>query len=182
MAMDYEEKTISKREIYRDASYGVRVDEALMPNGKKESKLVIVHPGAVAILALNDRNEIAIVRQYRYASGITTLEIPAGKMDKIPNEKPIDAAMRELKEETGCTAERMEFLGVGYPTPGISNEKLHYYFASGLKGGEQDLDDDEFLSVEFISLEAIKKMILSGEIVDEKLFTALTFAKLRGLI
>jgi ADP-ribose pyrophosphatase len=96
-----------------------------------------------------------------------TLEIPAGKLDS-KSEDPLEAAKRELREETGATADKMTYLGKYYPTPAYSDEVIHMYLAEGLKFGEQSLDDDEFLSTELVSISELADRIVSGEVPDGK--------------
>ena len=106
-------------------------------------------------------------RQYRYAHGRTFFEIPAGKLDS-PDEDPLEAAKRELREETGAIADKMTYLGRIDPTPALINEKIHLYLAERLSFGERELDDDEFLTVEAHPLPDLVDMVMSGEIKDSK--------------
>lgn len=179
--MELIEKKLSSKELYKSASYSFRVDSVLLPDGKTGTREVITHPGGVAVLAI-DNGKAAVVRQYRYAVDCVTTEIPAGKLDKIPGEKPIDAARRELREETGCTADSLEYLGMIYPSPGIVTEKLYIFYAKGLHKAEQELDEDEFLNVEWMAIDELVKQIADGEINDCKAICACMFAHLKGIL
>jgi ADP-ribose pyrophosphatase len=118
-------------------------------------------------------------RQYRYAHGRMFFEIPAGKLDSA-EEDPYDAAVRELREETGAKAEKMTYLGRIDPTPALINEKIHLYLAEGLSFGERELDEDEFLEVEAVPLSELVEMVMSGEIKDSK--TQIAVLKLEKIL
>lgn len=164
--MDLTEKTVKQNVIYKGKIVTLRVDDALLPNGKPAKREVIAHPGGVTIAALTEANELLFVRQFRYPYGEVLLEIPAGKLE--PGEDPLEAGKRELKEETGASAEKYISLGVQYPSPGYCGEVLHLYLATGLSFGESQPDEDEFLCVEKIPLDKAVDMVLAGEIPDGK--------------
>jgi ADP-ribose pyrophosphatase len=115
-----------------------------------------------------------MIRQYRYAADGYLYEVPAGRLDK--GEQPRDCAVRELKEETGCTAERMDHLLSFYTTPGFTDEKIHLFMATGLVAGETKHEADEFLDLQPMLLSRALEMVESGEIVDAKTALALLFA------
>ena len=143
-------------------------------NKRKVTREVIEHPGASAILAIEDE-KILLVRQHRFPHGYV-LEIPAGTLEK--GEKPLKCAHRELREETGYTAKKMTPLIKYYPSIGYNTEIIHCYVASGIKkvGGLQ-LDQDEIMSVVKIDFNKVLKMITSGKITDSKTICAvLTYA------
>ena len=162
-----EEKFISREKIFDGVVLKVVRDEVELPNGKRATRELCLHLGAVAIIPLLDDGRVLMERQYRYAHGRVFFEIPAGKLDSA-DEDPLDAAVRELREETGAKAEKMTYLGRIDPTPALINEKIHLYLAEGLSFGERDLDDDEFLEVEAVPLETLVDMVMSGEIKDSK--------------
>ena len=123
-----------------------------------------------------------MVRQYRHPISQITLEIPAGKLDKLPNETREHAAHRELREETGFTAKKMISLGYIYPSPGIIDEVLHLFLAREIEKSSQDLDDDEFIQVSWLHMDELEEKIASGEIKDIKAICAFSRARLMKLI
>ena len=110
------------------------------------------------------------------------MEIPAGKLDKLPNETREHAAHRELREETGFTAKKMISLGYIYPSPGIIDEVLHLFLAREIEKSSQDLDDDEFIQVSWLHMDELEEKIASGEIKDIKAICAFCRARLMKLI
>ena len=154
-------------------------DIVLLENGKEALREVARHPGAVEILVL-EGDQLVLVRQFRYPIGRELLEIPAGKLEK--GEDPYPAALRELREETGGRTDHLQYLGDYYGSAGFCDEKLTLYFAKLSNIGENDPDDDEFLTVERFSLPVFETMIARGEIVDGKTLSAYTLAKAKGLL
>ena len=128
--MDMTEKTLSSERIYDGAIIHVRRDRVLLPNGRTSVREVVEHPGGVGILAVDGDGMVLLVRQYRYAFGRTLLEIPAGKRE--PGEEPLVTARRELREETGVTADSWTPLGQLIASPGCYDETLYLYLAQGL--------------------------------------------------
>ena len=175
--MNLKETQLKAEYVYSGRIIKVRRDEALLPNGHVASREVIEHNGGVCVAALTDNEEVLFVRQYRYPYSEDILEIPAGKRDS-KDEDPLKCGIRELKEETGATAENYTFLGELYPTPGYCGEIIWMYAATGISFGESNPDDDEFLSVERIPLEKAVEMIISGEIKDAKTQAAVLKLKL----
>jgi len=175
--MNLEEKQLSAEYMYEGKIINLRRDTALLPNGNTALREVVEHPGGVCVAALTDNDEVLFVKQFRYPYFETILEIPAGKRDKA-GEDPLACGIRELKEETGATAQKFIPLGELYPTPGYCGEIIWLYAATGLSFSEQNLDEDEFLTVEKIPLEKAVEMILSGEIKDAKTQTAVLKLKL----
>ena len=169
--MELFEKTVEKNYIYEGKIINVRRDKAELPDGKGCTREVVEHNGGVCVAALTDNDEVLFVRQFRYPYMEIIPEIPAGKRDSA-EEDPFECGRRELKEETGATAEKFIPLGKLYPSPGYCGEIIWMYAATGLSYGEQNPDDDEFLTVEKIPLEKAVEMILSGEITDAKTQTA----------
>ena len=162
-----EEKYISREEIFEGNVMHVVRDVIELPNGKRATREVCLHNGAVAILPLLSDGRVIMERQYRYPHGRVVLEIPAGKLD-TPDEIPLEAARRELREETGALAGKMTCLGKIIPSSAILSEVIHLYLAEDLTFGERELDEDEFLDVEYISLAELKQMVMRGEIADAK--------------
>ncbi|MCI5956726.1 MAG: NUDIX hydrolase [Clostridiales bacterium] len=176
------EQLLGREVIYRGKSYQFWLDELLLPNGARIRREHLHHPGGVAILALDEKKRCAMVRQYRHPIGQVTLEIPAGKLDKLPNESPEHAALRELREETGYTAHSLVSLGKIYPSPGIIDEVLYLFLAKGLETGQQELDDDEFIHTQWIPIDELEEQIAQGTFEDTKTICALTRARLMKLL
>ena len=163
----FEEKQIEREEIYDGAVLHVVKDKILLPDGNTSFREFCLHKGAVAVIPITENNEAILVRQFRYAHHREFLEIPAGKLDYV-GEIPLEAAKRELKEETGATAERITYLGVLDTTPALIDEKIHMYMAEGLTFGDMHLDEDEFLSVHRTPMSELIDMVMKGEIRDGK--------------
>ena len=164
--MDLTEKTVETREIFSGRIIKVRVDTVCLPNGRQSTREVVEHAGAVAIVAIDHKNNIIMVNQYRKPVEKVLMEIPAGTMEM--DEDPLLCAQRELKEETGLSAEHWEKVLAYYSTPGFTDEYIHIYLATGLTEGELDLDEDEFLETVRLPLEETGRMIIAGEIRDGK--------------
>ncbi len=163
---------VSSESIYEGNVLHVKKDMVSLPNSEIVSRELIRHIGAVCIVPVTDDGRVIMERQFRYPIDKVITEIPAGKLD-FCDEDRLEAAKRELKEETGFTAENWVDMGDYYPTPAYSDERITIYLATGLKKGEQKLDDDEFLDVEAIPMDELIKRIMSGDITDGKTQTAL---------
>ena len=168
--MDYVEKTVKANYIFKGKILSLRHDDAMLPDGKPCQREFVEHGGGACVLYVKDE-KVLLVRQYRYAYGESIYEIPAGKLEK--GEDPIVAAARELEEEAGVKAGRLELLYVNYPTPGYTNEKIYIYRAYDGEKVASHLDEDEFLEVEYIPVEQVKQMLKNGEIRDGKTIIAL---------
>ncbi len=164
--MNLEEKTLSKNVIFEGRIITVHEDEVLLPNGNIASREVVEHPGGVAVVAVDEENNIYMVRQFRYPFQKVLLEIPAGKLNY--GEDPFTCGVRELKEETGLTAETFDYLGSFMVSPGFCGEKIHIYLARGLSKGAMQLDPDEFLEVEKCPINELLAMIMDNKIEDAK--------------
>lgn len=161
------EKQIKRDEIYDGAVLHVVKDTIELPNGKQGIREFCLHVGAVCVLPLLSDNTVIMERQFRYAHHRVFFEIPAGKLN-YKGEDPLEAAKRELREETGAVAGKYTFLGELDTSPALLDEKIHMYLAEDLTFGDRDLDDDEFLDVEKVPLADLYKMVMDGEIKDAK--------------
>ena len=175
--MDLTERKLGREDKFAGRIVTVHVDTVELPGGRTATREVVDHPGGVAVLALDDDNNVLAVTQYRYPFGRTTLEIPAGKLDH-PGEDPYAAGLRELEEETGAVPGRYESLGRILPSPGCYGEILHLYLARDLRMEAQHLDEDEFLNVERIPFAEMVRRCLSGEIEDAKTVAAVLKGKI----
>ena len=175
--MELTEKQIDSELIYDGIIVKLRRDRVLLPNGKEGVREYIRHLGAACVVPLTDDGRVVTVKQFRYPFGDVLTEIPAGKLDG-PDEDPLDAARRELREETGAEADEMIYLGAFYPSCAYTDEVIHMYLARGLRFGERSLDDDEFLNVKLTPLEQAVAAVLDGTIKDGKTQTALLKAYL----
>lgn len=164
--MELTEKKLSSEEIFDGVAIHLYRDEILLPNGKKGVREVIRHPGAVCVLPIKEDGSVIFVNQFRYAFNKVTLEAPAGKLDE--GEEPLEAAKRELREETGLSANNIVYLGEMYTTPALIDEIIHLYLATDLTSGEQDLDEDEFINVIEMPLSEAEEMVMNGLIKDSK--------------
>ena len=165
--MDLTEKQLNSEYFYRGRIINMRRDSVLLPDGKEAFREVVEHPGGVCVAALTDADEVLFVRQFRYPYFEEVLEIPAGKRDAGETD-PLECGKRELREETGALAENFFSLGVIYPTPGYTNERLYLYGATGLSFTDTDFDEDEFLTLEKIPLEKAVEMVMEGKLPDSK--------------
>jgi ADP-ribose pyrophosphatase len=168
------------RRVYEGRVINLDIEPVRFPDGTTGSLEMVRHPGASAVLPVlsepsNDRDpEILLVRQFRHAADDFIYEVPAGRLDA--GESPLRCAERELREETGCTAARLEPLVSFYTTPGFTDELIHAFLASGLTRGATSHEHDEFITVEVFRLSAALGMIAEGKIVDGKTIIALLFA------
>lgn len=173
--MIFEEKKISSERIYEGAILNVRKDTVTAVKGQAYRE-IIEHNGAVAMVALTGDNKVVMVEQYRYACGRSVLEIPAGKIDKGEAD-PVKAAARELKEETGYTAGKVQYLGKINPSVAYLEEVIHLYAMTDLTPGEQELDEDEAVNTVEYPFEEVYQMAAHGKLVDAKTIAALMMAK-----
>jgi ADP-ribose pyrophosphatase len=157
-------------------SFSAYLDEVLLQTNQTGQRMRIDHPEASAIIPFVSEKEILMVRQYRYALGRETLEIPAGKLD--PGENPEQCIRRELKEETGYEAGRIEWVYTYAPALGYSNERIHLYSGHGLRKVETKIDEREIASVEKISLDELKRMFRERAILDGKTLLGLSLMRI----
>ncbi len=174
--MHLDEKTLESKEIYKGKVVHLFNDTVLLENGKEAGRDVIKHPGGVCVVALTDKNEVLMVKQFRYPHHRVTTEIPAGKLEW--GESHLECGKRELLEETGCVSDSFEYLGCLLPTPAYDTEVIHMYLARGLHYEKQKLDEDEFLDVEPVPLDKAVEMIMNNQLQDAKTQIAILKAKL----
>lgn len=161
------ETRLTAQDIFHGQILHLRKDTVRLPNGGTAPRELIVHVGAVCIVPVTEDGQVYVERQFRYPLGQVITEIPAGKLDSN-TEDILEAAKRELREETGLTAERWTELGLYYPAAAYSDEVITMYLAQGLHRGAQELDADEFLDVELLPLEQLIRDIMDGKVPDGK--------------
>ena len=174
--MNLTEKTLESEILFEGRILRLRRDVVALPNGREAFREVVDHPGGVCVLALDGENRALLVSQFRYPYKEVVREVPAGKLER--GEDPREAAIRELKEETGAEAGDFRSLGELYPSPGYCGEIIRMYLARDLRFGETHLDEDEFLNLERIPFGTLVEQVLSGEIKDAKTIAAALKAKL----
>ncbi|MEA1959598.1 MAG: NUDIX hydrolase [Chloroflexota bacterium] len=172
-----EEQTLATENIYEGRRINLRVDRVVLPSGRETTREIAAYPDSVGIIALDKNDDVVLVRQYRHAVGRVLLEIPAGGIEE--GEAPEESALRELKEETGYVAGRVERIGGAYAAPGYATEFLHLFLATELKYGLARAEDDEFIEVVRIPLKDIVGLIESGELCDGKSIIGLLTLLLR---
>jgi ADP-ribose pyrophosphatase len=169
-------ETLSSKTIYKGKVFDVRVDE--IREGDVEYKReIVVHRGSAVILPVFDDGTVALVRQYRHAAGKYLLELSAGTLED--GEDPKTGAIRELEEEIGVIAGKIEKVCEFYVSPGFLTEKMFVYLATELTETKQNLEDDEILTVERHSFEKLLQMIRNGEIEDAKTIVGIMLAQAR---
>ncbi len=177
---DLKEHTINSSIIHTGKSFSFKSDLVRLPDGREAKKDYVFYPEAVGIVPFIDKTDIILVRQFRYPIGRVIYEIPAGKLDS-PSEDLKSAAERELLEESGYKAQKLELFCSYFPCPGYSTERLHLFKASDLAAGSTDPDDDEFIACERVPFEKALSMIDEGKIEDSKTIIALLYLKVHGL-
>ena len=170
---------LGSRRAYAGKVIKVDIDSVRFPNGSTGELEMVRHPGASAVIPFlsdphADDPQILLVRQFRHAADDFIYEIPAGKLDG--DEDPKVCAARELREETGCTAESIEHLYTFFTTPGFTDERIHAFMATGLKRGDTAHEKDEFMSLETVSLSRALDLIRTGDIKDAKTALAILYA------
>ncbi|MXY42942.1 MAG: NUDIX hydrolase [Dehalococcoidia bacterium] len=164
------ERAVGRRDVFDGRVIQLHVDEVELPNGKRTTREVAEHADAVVVLPIDESGRALLVRQYRYPIGKDLLEAPAGGID--PGEDPDEAAQRELQEEIGYKAGRLDGLGGFWTAPGFCTEYMYAYLAGDLSPSSLAPDEDEDIVVERHSLDAIREMIRDGRIVDAKTIAA----------
>ncbi len=174
--MEYFEKTLKTEAVYKGNIIKVQNVTVSLSNGKEATRDIVLHPGASVVIPINEKGELYLVKQFRKPLDLTTLELPAGKLDSV-GEDPKVCAERELMEETGLRAEKLEHVISIHTTPGFCNEVIHMYTATGLTQGEACTDEDEFLDVEKIHVSELVDMILEHKITDAKTIIGVLLAE-----
>ena len=172
--MIFEEKTLESERMYTGSIFNIRKDKVTVMNGSSYRD-ILEHNGGSVIVPIKDNGNVVMVRQYRKAADAVMLEAPAGKIDE--GENPLDAAKRELKEETGYTASDVTLLTEMMPTPGYSEEVLYLYVATGLVPGETDFDENEAIDIVEYHIDELFDMVMSGKIRDGKTQVAVLMVK-----
>ena len=172
--MIFEEKTLDSKRIYEGRIINLRVDKVTVVSGTS-TREIVEHNGGSVIAAVTNDNKIIMVKQFRKPMESPILEVPAGKLDG--DEDPADAALRELSEETGYTAGKLEKLTEFYPSVGYTTEVLHIYLATDLKPGACHPDENEVLEVMEMDLEEVYRMVMDGRIHDGKTIAAVMMAR-----
>lgn len=163
--------------IYEGHVFDLHVKRVRLPDNNEAPREVIVHPGAVAVLPILPDGQIVLVRQFRSAARQVMLEIPAGTLE--PNEPLLEAAAREMREETGFRPGKLEPLGGIYVTPGYSTEYIHFFLGQELTADPLDNDEDEFIEIVQISFREAIDRVLNGQIEDSKTVSCLLKAARR---
>ena len=167
--MDNKEIKINSTSIYEGKVVKLRKDKVLTPNGNYSYREVIDHHGGVGILLVIN-NQVLLIEQYRYPYEETVIEIPAGKLEK--DEDIVNAAKRELEEETGYYTENLKYLGAIYPSCGYTNEIIYLFLATEATMKETHFDEDELITSKFFSIGEVKQMIKEDKIKDAKTIAA----------
>jgi ADP-ribose pyrophosphatase len=169
-------ETLSSKDIYKGRIFDVRLDH--IREGESEyDREIVVHKGSAVIVPVFDDGTVALVRQYRHPAGKSLLEIPAGSLES--GEDPKVGAIRELEEEVGVTANKVELISEFWVSPGFLTEKMFVYIATGLTETAQNLDDDENIEIERVPLAEACSLALAGRIEDAKTITGLLIAQAR---
>jgi len=160
------EETLSSRKVFEGRALKLRVDSVKLPNGRKTTREIVEHENCVAIVALDDADNILLVKQFRKPVEKELLEVPAGGID--PGETPEDAVRREMREETGFLPQKVAKLGGFYSSPGFCTEYLHLYLATDLVASPLQAEDSESITLMRVPLGQITGLIASGAICDAK--------------
>lgn len=157
---------MSNKLIHKGHLIELHKERVEFPNGGHSYFDIVKHPGGAVIAAINENNEICLLKQWRHAVGQFIWELPAGCLE--PNEPALQTAQRELEEETGVLASEWRDLGEIVCSPGFSNETLSLFEARGISTGRRNLDDAEQLEAHWLPLKKVREMCLDGSIIDAK--------------
>ena len=169
------EETVSTERVFQGRRVSVRVDRVRLADGTFTTRDIVDHPNSVVVVAVDDRGNVLLVRQYRKATESELLELPAGVID--PGEEPLAAAQRELREETGHAASEMRELGYFFAAPGSMTECLYSFLATGLREDALPADEDERIELERVPFSEAVRLARSGEIHDAKTLASLLLAE-----
>ncbi len=159
-------QVLSSQNVYEGKVFGIRRDEVIEPTGVRATREMITHPGSVVVLPVLPDGKVVLVQQYRYAARQFLWELVAGRMDE--GETPLQAAARELKEETGYRAKRFKIFLEFFPTPGFLEEKMYLLLAEGLTPGEAEPEDDEKIVARAYTHKDLDTMLRKKELHDAK--------------
>ncbi|MEE3362710.1 MAG: NUDIX hydrolase [Anaerovoracaceae bacterium] len=170
----FEEKTLETKRIYEPRVINLRKDKVTVRGGRTSWREIVENNGGAVAVAVTEDKKIIMVRQFRKPFDRVMTEVPAGKIE--PGEDPDSTVRRELKEETGYTAENYELLSVMYPSVGYTTEKLYIYLCTGLDAGETDFDYNESIEIHKVDFKEIYDKVLAGEIHDGKTIAGVLLA------
>lgn len=173
--MIVEEKTISSDKIYTGKVVSLRLDTVEIPGKGYQKREIVEHGGTVGIVALTEDKKLILVKQFRKPIEKVIWELPAGKLEI--GENPKECAIRELKEETGYSAENIKLIHKFFTSAGFSNEKLYIYLATGLIKGDTHFDEDEFLDIFEVDFNEAYDLVLNNEVEDAKTSIGILLAK-----
>lgn len=175
LTMEPVETVIDSVSLYTGTVVHLRVDTVRLPDGREAQREIVVHRGATCVVPVHSDGTVLLVRQFRLAAGRALLEVPAGALE--PGEDPLACAQRELQEETGYRAGRMQLLFRAYLAPGYSTEQMHAFLATELTPATLQADPDELLQLVPVSLDRIEEFIRDGALQDAKSIAALLMAQ-----
>lgn len=172
------------RKVFEGRIFSVTVESITLPRGERLEAEIVRHPGSVVLIPVTDSGDLVLVRQYRHAIGRSAWELPAGSLKE--GEDPRAAAVRECHEEIGLIPSSVERLGAFFPTPGYCDEEMNFYRATGLRAPSAGdpvarQDEDEDIEATAFSIDAIRAMVASGEIVDLKTVAGLLLLEVKGV-
>ncbi|MCX7774332.1 MAG: NUDIX hydrolase [Clostridia bacterium] len=173
--MNYYEKTLKTETVYHGSIIDVQRLTVELPNGREATRDIVRNIGASVVVPINDKGQLILVEQFRKPNEKVFIELPAGKLD-YKDEDPLECAVRELKEETGYTAENIKKILSIHPAPAFADEVLHIYLATGLTQGECDPDEDEFITAKPYDFNEVLTMIEEGTITDAKTVAGILMA------
>lgn len=161
------EAKVKSEKIFEGQVISLYKDTVKVPGGKLATRELVRHNGAVCMIPVTEDGKIVVERQFRYPSNSVLTEIPAGKLDSVDEDR-LEAAKRELREETGLIADTWIDLGIYYPTVAYADEEINMYLCSGFTKTERNLDEDEFIDVYEVPIEELVKDVMAGKITDGK--------------